>query len=96
MGNMRRKDDTGQTWTLQEVEDEVRDIVVQRSPGFKPADISRATKFVHDLGWDQWYLIGVGKPVRKRLHESLEDSVVVSLKTLGDLADYVWGKMEPA
>jgi hypothetical protein len=35
------------------------------------------------------------KPVKRRLHESLEDNVVLyEVKTVGDLVKYVWSRMD--
>jgi hypothetical protein len=93
---MTRKDDRGHRWTDQGVERTIIRIVRRLSPGFGRRKITRKTRLHTDLGWDDWYVLRVVKPVRATLHESLEDRVVLGLRTVGDLVSYVWNKMEDA
>lgn len=93
---MTRKDDSGTLWTREQVLAEVVAIVAALSPGVEAKTIVRKTRFAGDLGWDEWYVLRVIKPVRRRLHETLSDPVVKGLRMVGDLADYVWSKMEDA
>ena len=90
----RRRDDAGQVWTLAQVEVEIAGIVAQLTPGVDPGAIQRASRFRDDLGWDDWSLLRVVKPVWRRLHETLSDYVVKELRRVGELMDYVWSKME--
>ena len=92
---MTRVDDAGKEWDEAKVEAAVRRIVARLTPGKRPGAIKRATRLEADLGWDRWYKLKVVKPVRKRLHEALEDNVVLyEVKTVGDLVDYVWSRMD--
>ena len=93
---MTRKDDRGHRWTDRGVERAVIRIVRQLSPGFARKRITRKTRLHTDLGWDDWYALRVVKPIRTTLHETLEDRVVLALKTVGDLVSYVWNRMEAA
>ena len=93
---MTRKDDRGHRWTDQGVERALIRIVRGLSPGFGRKKITRKTRLHTDLGWDDWYVLRVAKPVRATLHETLEDRVVLALRTVGDLVSYVWNKMEDA
>jgi acyl carrier protein len=89
-----RRDDSGQLWTLRNVEREIGAILALLAPGWTAAAIVRTTRLEDDLGFDSWGVLRVVKPVRMRLHETLSDSVVRDLKKVGDLVDYVWAKME--
>jgi hypothetical protein len=92
---VKRVDDEGHRWTQAGVETAVRRIVAQLTPGGTPGALKRATTLEADLGWDKWYKLKVVKPVRKQLHEALEDNVVLyEVKTVGDLMDYVWARMD--
>lgn len=91
---MRRKDDRGHTWTDRGVERAVIKIVRDLSPGFARKRITKKTRLHKDLGWDEWYVLRVVKPVRAALHERLEDRVVLTLKSVGDLVGCVWNSME--
>jgi len=95
---MTRVDDAGKNWEEARVEAAVKRIVASLTPGAKPGALKRATRLEADLGWDKWYKLKVIKPIRKRLHEALEDNVVLyEVKTVGDLVKYVWSRMdEPA
>jgi hypothetical protein len=90
----RRKDDRGHRWTDGGVERAVIKIVRRLSPGFARKRITRKTRLHTDLGWDEWYVLRVAKPIRATLHETLEDRVVLTLKTVGDLVRCVWDGME--
>ena len=91
---MRRKDDLGHFWTDRGVERAVIRIVRHLSPGFARKRITKKTRLHQDLGWDEWYVLRVVKPIRTTLHVQLEDRVVLELKTVGDLVGRVWGSME--
>ena len=91
---MTRKDDRGHRWTDQGVQRAVIRIVRRLSPGFGRRKITRNTRLHTDLGWDDWYVLRVVRPIRATLHETLEDRVVLALKTGGDLVSYVWNGME--
>ena len=93
-GTLRRVDDAGHEWEEAEVEATIKDIVAALTPGGTSGALKRATRFQADLGWDKWYKLKVVKPVRRRLHETLEDNVVLyEVKTVGDLVKYVWSRM---
>ncbi len=92
----RRTDDLGHRWTAGGVERAVIRIVRRLSPGFARRPIRRKTRLHQDLGWDEWYVLRVAKPIRAQLHETLEDRVVLRLRTVGDLVDRVWNAMEQA
>jgi hypothetical protein len=92
---MKRLDDAGHEWEEAEVEAAIKDIVAALTPGGTSSALKRATRLQADLGWDKWYKLKVVKPVKKRLHESLEDNVVLyEVKTVGDLVKYVWSRMD--
>lgn len=93
---MMRKDDRGHRWTDRGVERAVIRIVRRLSPGFGRRKITRKTRLHANLGWDDWYVLRVVKPIRLTLHESLEDRVVLTLKAVGDLVSCVWNGMEAA
>jgi len=90
----RRKDDRGHWWTGGGVERAVIRIVRRLSPGFARRKITRRTRLHDDLGWDEWYVLRVAKPVRSTLHEALDDRALLSLRTVGDLVDRVWNAMD--
>lgn len=91
---MTRKDDRGHRWTDQGVQRAVIRIVRRLSPGFGRRKITRKTRLHTDLGWDDWYVLRVVRPIRATLHETLEDRVVLALRTVGDLVSCVWNGME--
>ena len=92
---MTRVDDAGKEWDEARVEAAIKRIVARLTPGKIPGGIKRTTKLEADLGWDKWYKLKVVKPVRTQLHETLEDNVVLyEVKTVGDLMDYVWSRMD--
>ncbi len=91
---MRRKDDRGHRWTERGVERAVIKIVRDLSPGWARKPIARRTRLHTDLGWDDWYVLRVTRPVRLRLHETLEDRLLLRLRTVGDLVRCVWDSME--
>ncbi len=94
---MARIDDRGQRWEASAVESAVKAIVASLTPGGTPGTLQRGTKLEADLGWDKWYKLTVVKPVRRALHETLEDNVVLyEVTTVGDLIDYVWSRMDDA
>ena len=91
----KRVDDEGHRWTEAGVETAVRRIVARLTPGKTTRALKRATRLEADLGWDRWYKLKVVRPVRTTLHETLEDNVVLyEVKTVGDLVDYVWSRMD--
>ena len=90
----RRKDDLGHRWTDGGVERAVIKIVRRLSPGFARKRINRKTRLYSDLGWDEWYVLRVVKPIRVTLHETLEDRALLNLRTVGDLVRAVWDGME--
>jgi len=92
----RRRDDRGHWWTGRGVERAVIRIVRRLSPGFARRRIGRKTRLHEDLGWDEWYVLRVAGPVRSTLHETLDDRGLLSLRTVGDLVDRVWGAMDAA
>jgi len=92
---MKRVDDAGQEWVEAEVEAAIKEIVSALTPKGTPGALKRATRLQADLGWDKWYKLKVVKPVKRRLHETLEDNVVLyEVKTVGDLVKYVWSRMD--
>jgi hypothetical protein len=92
-----RRDDAGDLWTAAQVMRELAAIVCALDDNLKPADVTRSASFAGDFGWDDWFKLRLRKPVEKRLHESLSAFVIVErVKTVGDLADYVWSSMEAA
>ncbi len=92
---MRRRDGLGHRWTDRGVERAVIRIVRSLSPGFARKRITRKTRLAGDLGWDEWYVLRVVRPIRATLHERLEDRVVLALRSVGDLVGCVWSRMEP-
>lgn len=94
-GTVKRVDDSGKVWDEEGVEAAIKSIVARLTPKTKPGALTRTTRLEADLGWDKWYKLKVVKPVRKRLHETLEDNVVLyEVKTVGDLVKYVWSRMD--
>ncbi len=91
---MKLRDERGHLWTDRGVERAVIRIVRRLAPGFARRPIGRKTRLHTDLGWDAWYVLRVVKPIRTRIHQSLEDRVVLRLRTVGDLGRYVWSRME--
>jgi len=92
---MKRVDDAGQKWEEAEVEGAIKEIVAALTPGGTSGALKRVTKLEADLGWDKWYKLKVVQPVKKRLHETLENNVVLyEVKTVGDLVKYVWSRMD--
>lgn len=94
MTKATRKDSKGKVWTEEKVLRAVRSIVGKLSPGHPTRTITRKTRFAADLGWDEWYQLRLGPRVRARLRETLADAVLKKLRTVGELADHVWAKME--
>ncbi len=90
----RRRDALGHRWTGGGVERAVIRIVRRLSPGFARRRITRQTRLHQDLGWDEWYVLRVVKPIRATLHQQIEDRAVLRLRTVGDLAACVWNAME--
>jgi len=88
-----RRDDAGELWTRAEVNAEVRAVIAELA-ALPLASVHLSTRFHDDLDWDGWFVLAVVKPIRKRLHEDLADSVLLRLATVGDVADYVWARME--
>ena len=88
-----RRDDSGQVWSREDVEREVRVIVAQLSRLDTDA-VRTTTRFGDDLSWDDWFVLSVVKPIRARLHETLSDFILLQLETVGDLVNYVWSRME--
>lgn len=93
---MRRKDERGHWWTDGGVERAVIRIVRRLSPGWERRKIGRKTRLHGDLGWDEWYVLRVAKPVRATVHVALDDRALLDLKTVGDLVGSVWGRMAEA
>lgn len=92
-GEPPRRDDAGQLWARAQVDAEVRAIVAELAH-LRAEDVLLSTRFHDDLDWDGWFVLAVAKPIRKRLHEDLSDPVLLRLETVGDIADYVWARME--
>ncbi len=90
----RRRDALGHRWTGRGVERAVIRIVRRLSPGFARRPITRKTRLHQDLGWDEWYVLRVVKPIRATLHQQIEDRAVLRLRTVGELAACVWNAME--
>jgi hypothetical protein len=76
------------------VERAVIKVVRRLSPGFARKRITKQTRLHTDLGWDEWYVLRIVKPIRAMLHETLDDRTVLTLKTVGDLVRCVWDGME--
>jgi hypothetical protein len=93
---MRRKDERGHWWTDGGVERAVIRIVRHLSPGWERRKIARKTRLHADLGWDEWYVLRVAKPIRATVHVTLDDRALLNLRTVGDLAGSVWGRMAGA
>jgi len=91
----KRRDDRGSLWTLSEVEAEILAVIARLDAKAREPEVTRATRFARDLGWDEWFKLSLLKPVKRRLHETLSAAVVLDrVKTVGDLVDYVWSSME--
>jgi len=89
-----RRDEVRGLWTSEQVQQAifrlVADLDANAAKGLK-----RSTRFSTDLGWDDWFKLSLIKPVKSRLHESIHEQVLLDrVKTVGDLIDYVWSKME--
>ncbi len=69
-------------------------IVRRLSPGFARRRITRRTRLHQDLGWDEWYALRVVAPIRRTLHEEIEDRLVLRSRTVGELVALVWGALE--
>jgi len=93
---MTRKDERGHRWTDRGVERAVIRIVRRLSPGWARRKITRKTRLHTDLGWDDWYVLRVVQPIRRTLHETLDDRAVLGLKSVGDLVSCVWNGMAAA
>jgi hypothetical protein len=91
---VKRRDDRGHWWTDRGVERAVIKIVRDLSPGWARRKITKKTRLHTDLGWDDWYALRVARPVRTRIHETVEDRAVLMLRTVGDLVALVWDGME--
>ena len=92
-----RRDDAGQTWSLEQVVAEITSIVCALDDNLTPQEVKRSATFSGDLGWDDWFKMRLRKPIEKRLHESLSAFLIMErVKTVGDLVDYVWSSMEAA
>jgi hypothetical protein len=91
---VRRKDERGHRWTDRGVERAVIRIVRRLSPGFARKRITKKTRLHTDLGWDEWYVLRVVKPIRATLHQTLEDRAVLKIRTVGDLVRLVWDGMK--
>lgn len=91
----QRRDDAGQLWTREQVDAEVCAIVA-RLAGWETGRVTRATTFgPKGLAWDRIARLSVIKPIRGRLHERLDDGVVITqVNRVGQLCDYVWALME--
>lgn len=94
MTTATRKDSKGKVWTEEKVLRAVRSIVGKLAPGHPTRTIKRKTRFATDLGWDEWYQLRLGRPIRARLRGVLADAVLKKLRTVGELADRVWANME--
>jgi hypothetical protein len=90
-----RRDDRGHRWTDAGVERAVIRLVRRLSPGWARRKITRRTRLHTDLGWDDWYALRVARLVRATLHETVEDRVLLGLKSVGDLVALVWSGMDP-
>ena len=90
---MRRKDERGHWWTDGGVERAATRIVRRLSPGWARRRITRRTRLHTDLGWDEWYVLRVAKPIRSQLHVTPDDLSLLRLRTVGDLVAYVWARM---
>ena len=88
-----RLDDRGKEWTRQQVEHEVRSIV-GTAAHVPLGDVMLSTRFQEDLDWDEWFILSLLKPIKRRLHEDLADFILLQLETVGDLLSYVWARME--
>lgn len=90
---MRRKDERGHRWTDGGVERAVIRIVRRLSPGWARRKIARRTRLHADLGWDEWYVLRVAKPIRLLLHVTPDDRALLRLRTVGELVALVWSRM---
>lgn len=90
-----RLDDHGKQWTRHEVEHELRSIV-GAAAHVPLGDVLLSTRFQEDLDWDEWFILSLLKPIKRRLHEDLADFILLQLETVGDLVTYVWSRMEVA
>ncbi len=93
---MRRKDDRGHRWTDTGVERAVIRIVRRLSPGWARRKITRRTRLRTDLGWDEWYVLRLARPLRATLHVALEDRALLAVRTVGEVVAGVWNRMAPA
>lgn len=91
-----RRDDRGTEWTVAQLMGEIAAIVCDLDDNRTPAECVRSASFADEFGWDGPFKARLRKPVENRLHEKISLSDIMNrVKTVGDLADLVWSKMEP-
>jgi acyl carrier protein len=91
-----RRDGAGEVWTAAQLMSQIAAIVCDLDDNLTPADVIRSATFAGDLGWDDPFMLRLRKPVEQRLHERVSAfQISERVKTVGDLADLVWSKMEP-
>jgi hypothetical protein len=88
----------GEAWTAAQLAGEIVAIVLRSTTtDLRRTCIIRSSSFADDVHWDDWFKMGLRKPVERRLHESVSAFLIMErVKTVGGLADLVWSKMEPA
>jgi hypothetical protein len=92
----QRRDDDGELWTAAQLMSQIVLIVCDLDDNLTPADVIRSATFAGDFGWDGPFKLRLRKPVEQRLHEKMSAfQISERVKTVGDLADLVWSKMEP-
>jgi hypothetical protein len=91
-----RRDDDGELWTVAQLMSQIVLIVCDLDHNLTPADVLRSATFAGDFGWDDPFKLRLRKPVEQRLHVKVSAfQISERVKTVGDLADLVWSKMEP-
>lgn len=92
-----RLDGNGGRWTLAEVEQEMAAIVSRLDPKAGALPLARSTRFARDLGWDEWFRLGLSDPVARKLHVVLPAATLLrDVRSFGDLIDAVWARLEVA
>lgn len=92
-----RRDDQGELWTAAQLLREIAEILCDLDDNLTLADVVRSATFAGDFGWDDPFKLRLRKPVVERLHEKISAfEISERVKTVGDLQDLVWSKMEPA
>jgi acyl carrier protein len=84
------------TLTRAEVEREIVTMLAKLAPGWKTSDITSTTRLEQDFGFDEWGILRVVPPIRRRFQIDVPDGLVRRARTVGDLVKLVWDRLEDA